>query len=107
MTSRNVMMEGMSWPEFGEAVKRDPVVFIPCGATEQHGPHLPLSVDALLSADVCREVAEEVGGVVTPPISFGYKSMPRSGGTQSPRNPPGSPVPRSKPSGACPSRNAE
>ncbi len=78
--ARNVLMEHMSWPEFGEAVKRDPVVFIPCGATEQHGPHLPLSVDALLSSDVCREVAEEVGGIVTPPISFGYKSMPRSGG---------------------------
>jgi creatinine amidohydrolase len=38
-----VMMEQMSWPEFRDRVAKNPVVFLPCGATEQHGPHLPLS----------------------------------------------------------------
>jgi creatinine amidohydrolase len=76
----NVMMERMSWPEFRDAVKRDPVVFLPCGATEQHGPHLPLSVDCLLPSALARDVATQVGGVVAPTLSFGYKSMPKSGG---------------------------
>ena len=75
-----VMMEQMSWPEFRDQVAKNPVVFLPCGATEQHGPHLPLSVDALMSAAVAREVAEEVGGIVAPTLHFGYKSMPKSGG---------------------------
>jgi len=75
-----VMMEQMSWPEFRDRVAKNPVVILPCGATEQHGPHLPLSVDALMSAAVAREVAEEVGGIVAPTLHFGYKSMPKSGG---------------------------
>jgi creatinine amidohydrolase len=76
----NVMMERMSWPEFRDALKANPTVFLPCGATEQHGPHLPLSVDCLLPSALCRDVATEVGGIVAPTLSFGYKSMPKSGG---------------------------
>lgn len=78
--SKTVLMERMSWPEFRDRAARNPVVLIPCGATEQHGPHLPLAVDALMSAAVCREVAEEIGGIVAPTLHFGYKSMPKSGG---------------------------
>jgi creatinine amidohydrolase len=33
---------------------RDPVVLLPIGATEQHGPHLPTGVDDFLAAEVCR-----------------------------------------------------
>lgn len=80
MTNRNVQMERMSWPEFAAEVARDPVVFLPCGATEQHGPHLPLAVDALLPEALCCDIARKVGGVVAPTLHFGYKSMPKSGG---------------------------
>lgn len=80
MSGKTVLMDQMSWPEFRDRVAQNPVVFIPCGATEQHGPHLPLSVDALMSAAIAREVAEEVGGIVAPTLHFGYKSMPKSGG---------------------------
>lgn len=31
--------------EAGEAAERDPVLVLPLAATEQHGPHLPLSTD--------------------------------------------------------------
>jgi creatinine amidohydrolase len=74
------MMDRMSWPEFRDALKSNPIVFLPCGATEQHGPHLPLSVDCLLPTALCRDVAQMVGGIVAPTLSFGYKSMPKSGG---------------------------
>ena len=80
MSARDILMEQMSWPEFGARLEKNPVVFLPCGATEQHGPHLPLAVDALLAQAVCRDAAEAVGGLVAPTLNFGYKSMPRSGG---------------------------
>jgi creatinine amidohydrolase len=80
MNAAEVMMERMSWPEFGVRAKENPVVFLPCGATEQHGPHLPLAVDALIARAICRGVAEAVGGIVAPTLSLGYKSMPKSGG---------------------------
>lgn len=41
-----VKMERMTWREF--EAKKDRVLILPVGATEQHGPHLPLCVDAVL-----------------------------------------------------------
>lgn len=78
--TKTVMMAEMTWPDYAEALKRDPVVFIPTGALEQHGPHLPMGVDHMLPSAIAREVAEEVGGVVAAPVTYGYKSMTRSAG---------------------------
>lgn len=55
-------------------------IIIPVGATEQHGPHMPLSVDSLLSSAVSDRVAEALRAAVAPGITYGYKSQPRSGG---------------------------
>lgn len=80
MSARTVMMGEMTWPEYAEALDRDPVVFLPTGALEQHGPHLPMGVDYLLPTAIAREVALEVGGVVAAPVTYGYKSQTRSAG---------------------------
>lgn len=53
---------------------------IPTGATEQHGPHMPLGVDAILSRDIAAAVAQRLGALVAPVFAYGYKSQPRSGG---------------------------
>lgn len=79
MTS--VRMDQLSWVEYERRVREDaPVVFLPCGATEQHGPHLPLGTDALLASALCEDVAAKVGGLVAPALSYGYKSQPKCGG---------------------------
>lgn len=57
-----------------------PTVILPVGALEQHGPHLPLGTDALLSARLAGSVAESVGALVAPTFTFGYKSQQKSGG---------------------------
>ncbi|WP_293343612.1 creatininase [Parvibaculum sp.] len=77
-----VLMQEMSWPAFEEKTKALAPFFLPVGATEQHGPHLPLGTDAFLPTHVAKEVAARVGGVVAPAIPYGYKSQPRSGGGQ-------------------------
>ncbi|PWV63149.1 creatininase [Plasticicumulans acidivorans] len=78
-----VRMDQISWVDYERRVREDgAVVFLPCGATEQHGPHLPLGTDALLSAAVSRDVAARLGGLVAPALSYGYKSQPKSGGGQ-------------------------
>jgi creatinine amidohydrolase len=56
------------------------VVLVPTGATEQHGPHMPMGVDAMLSRAICAAVAEEIDALVAPAFCYGYKSQPRSGG---------------------------
>jgi len=45
------------------------------GATEQHGPHLPLDVDIRLAASMCEAAADrardEICVVIAPPLPFG------------------------------------
>jgi creatinine amidohydrolase len=76
----SVFMADLTWPAFAERIKANPPVFLPIGATEQHGPHLPLNVDVVLPTGVAERVARAVGGLVAPTIPYGYKSQPRSGG---------------------------
>ena len=55
------------------ATDRATPVLLPLGATEQHGPHLPLCTDRLLAERVCERVdAEDPGGVlVLPTVQVG------------------------------------
>jgi creatinine amidohydrolase len=76
----SMMMAELSWPEFQARVEENVTVFLPLGATEQHGPHMAMNVDVVLPTAVCERVARNVRGLVAPPIPYGYKSMPRSGG---------------------------
>ncbi len=58
-------------PEIEAALAERPLVLVPCGSTEQHGPHLPTSTDYLASLAVSDRVAREVGGLVLGGMQFG------------------------------------
>lgn len=48
-----IWMNQLSWVDCEARVGQDqPPIFLPVGALEQHGPHLPLGTDRLLSAAV-------------------------------------------------------
>jgi len=79
----SVFMAELSWPEWEQKIKAGAIIFLSLGATEQHGPHLPLNVDVILPTAVAEAVARNTGGLVAPTLQYGYKSMPRSGGGQS------------------------
>ncbi len=79
----SVMMDTLSWVDYHEKLQRDrTVVLLPCGATEQHGPHLPLGTDSLLPTAIAKDVATQIDGLVAPTLNYGYKSQLRSGGGQ-------------------------
>ena len=78
--AESVFLAELTWPEFERKVQAGVTVFLPLGATEQHGPHMAMSVDVVLPTAVCERVARNVGGLVAPTIPYGYKSQPRSGG---------------------------
>lgn len=67
-----MLLKDMKWPEVQEALKRNPAVIVPVGSTEQHGPHLPLSVDVDLPMYVATKAAEKTGDLVAPPVTYGY-----------------------------------
>lgn len=75
----SVFMQEMTWQDFNEK-KEDSFVILPIGSTEQHGPMLPLSVDAIISTGIAEMIANKVSGIVAPCICYGYKSAPLSGG---------------------------
>lgn len=79
----NSRMDHLTWVTYEKRIQ-DPnvIVLLPVGALEQHGPHLPLGTDALLANAVSQSVAAQIGGIVAPPINFGYKSQPKCGGGQ-------------------------
>ncbi|BCO28816.1 creatinine amidohydrolase [Rhodoferax lithotrophicus] len=78
-----VWMNQLSWLDYQRRITTDqPPVLLPVGALEQHGPHLPLGTDGLLSASVAADTAARVGGLVAPTLSYGYKSQPKCGGGQ-------------------------
>ncbi|WP_243788629.1 mycofactocin biosynthesis peptidyl-dipeptidase MftE [Saccharopolyspora gloriosae] len=52
----------MRWPELAA-----PTLAIPLGATEQHGPHLPLRTDTAIAEALCARLAQRVEGVVVAP----------------------------------------
>ena len=67
------LLEEMTWPEVQEAIAGGRrTVVIAVGAVEQHGPHLPLLVDAARGDRLAVEVARRLGGaIVAPTIRVG------------------------------------
>ena len=73
------LMAEMTWYEFNERKDKD-VVILPVGSVEQHGPHLPLFTDTIISEGFAKLLGDKVNGIVMPAINYGYKSQPASGG---------------------------
>lgn len=79
--SRIVRISKLDWQTYHDIVKEtSPVVMLPIGALEQHGPHLPLDCDSVIPTAISEHVAPLIGGLVAPTITYGYKSQPKSGG---------------------------
>jgi creatinine amidohydrolase len=67
-----VELDHLTWPEVKAETEggRDTVV-IAFGATEQHGPHLPLATDALLGDHLARLVADRLDAFLAPTVRVG------------------------------------
>lgn len=63
-----------------QVLEETPIVFLPVGCMEYHGPHLPLGVDMLTADAICRRTAEVTGGLVLPPLwlAAGVLPLPHS-----------------------------
>ncbi|WP_343037902.1 creatininase [Arthrobacter wenxiniae] len=78
---KSVFLEDMDAFAYREALASgEAMVLIPVGSLEQHGPHLPLGTDTLLSTHFAAAAARRLGALVAQPISYGYKSQQKSGG---------------------------
>jgi creatinine amidohydrolase len=57
-----VLLENLAWPEIVSLRDENGgLLLLPLGATEQHGPHLPVAMDTLLAESVCHAVSAKTG----------------------------------------------
>jgi creatinine amidohydrolase len=66
--------EKLTWPEINDAVDLGKVCILPCGAVEQHGPHLPLDVDLVCPGGIAKGAGQTLPGkiLVLPIVAYGY-----------------------------------
>jgi creatinine amidohydrolase len=65
----------MTYEEARGAAERGGVALLPTGATEAHGPHLPLATDVIISREAAARAArilraEGVEAVILPPLAY-------------------------------------
>jgi len=66
-----VILEEMTMPQVEAGLKICKTVYIPFGALEEHGSHLPLSTDTIQAYQVGKSAARLVPLFVAPPIPYG------------------------------------
>jgi creatinine amidohydrolase len=66
--------EKLTWPEINDAVALKKVCIVPCGAVEQHGPHLPLDVDLICPTEIANGAGRQMPHklLVLPTLAYGY-----------------------------------
>ncbi len=73
------LISKIPWREYRSKTQNG-IIILPVGATEQHSTHLPLGVDSIITENIALDLAEEIDALVAPPLYYGYKSQPNSGG---------------------------
>jgi len=65
----------LTQPEIAAQLKKNPLVILPAGSVEQHGPHLPAGTDTLAANVIAHAVAERMDGLVLPATPLGVTPM--------------------------------
>lgn len=70
MTAGPCRLADATWPDLES--RPCGVLIVPIGATEQHGPHLPLDTDTYIAGEIARRVNNiRPSSGLAPPIAFG------------------------------------
>jgi creatinine amidohydrolase len=65
----------LTQPEIAVQLKNNPLVILPAGSVEQHGPHLPTGTDTFAANLISHQVAELMDGLVLPATPLGVTPM--------------------------------
>lgn len=82
-TNKNLFLSLLTWKEYHSVAESNPVIIVPFGSIEQHGPHLPLATDAWLGMKIAESVAEVTNSYVLESFLYGMRSDLYSGGGES------------------------
>ena len=65
----------LTQPEIAAQFRKNPLVILPAGSVEQHGPHLPTGTDIYAANVIGHAVAERMDGLVLPGGPLGVTPM--------------------------------
>ena len=71
MASRSRRLLDLDSRTFEARLRENPVLILPVGALEAHGPHLPLGADQIQAESTAESLADRIDGLVAPCISYG------------------------------------
>ena len=67
----SVWLQELTSDDVEAYLEREATIIVPIGATETHGPHLPLGTDTYEAMDYAEAIATKAGVLCAPPIWFG------------------------------------
>jgi creatinine amidohydrolase len=71
MAATSLALDELSWIDAAAHLARNPRLIIPVGAMEQHGPHLPLGSNVLISRRVAVDLSARFGVLRAPTMYYG------------------------------------
>ncbi|MEM9079494.1 MAG: creatininase family protein [Verrucomicrobiota bacterium] len=76
-------LEFLPWPEVERVREEKNLLLVPVGATEQHGPHLPINTDTVIGERLCWAASEKTGVAVAPGMAYSVSAghTPKWAGT--------------------------
>lgn len=78
MVARTKELGRLSFSEVGEVAATNPVLLIPMGTVEQHGPHMPVNADNMVAEFVATRAAAETNAFVAPGLNYGCSDVFRN-----------------------------
>lgn len=70
VSSPSVCIEQLAWPQVKELQAVCSLLVLPLGATEQHGPALPINTDSVIAEALCSEACKRAGVAMAPVMPY-------------------------------------
>lgn len=71
MSGEEIHLERIDSRTFERRLRTNPLVILPVGALEAHGPHLPLGADQIQAEATAAALAERTAALVAPTVAYG------------------------------------
>lgn len=71
---KSIWINELTWEDVNNYLKKENIVILPVGSTEEHGPVGPLGLDSYAAIALAEDVGKKTGVLVAPPLWYGDSS---------------------------------
>lgn len=70
IAGQDICIENLTWPRVKARQAACPLLVLPLGATEQHGPALPINTDTVIANALCRAACAQADVAMAPAMAY-------------------------------------